>query len=412
MKKIFALCTMVMSISAAHADIICQRKNEIPRPIHISTRVQALKIITSGTCPRGFKKVGELAGLDQTKVIASGIVDAKISTLNLSGITGATGAVGATGAMGLQGPAGARGATGAQGPAGAQGLQGAQGQQGPQGQQGVAGPAGAVGPAGAAGLNDSQVRTIVTNTLATQSGPIANVMYAMGPSRVVSADGVTVFSVEGYARLLYTGDWSTRTIVRQGSPSTDTTAGLLNSPVVCDTGFVINSGNSFTKTSCPILLESNGVFLAYFTRPMLPTYRFPILRAQTGTLVLGGMNSHQCLQQTLDGNIAESFEMKLAVANSCGFGSSFQVGASDFVAVGIPVIPNGRGVAPDLATMNQICKLEGYDAMYSYGTTNYASCRDNSVIIYSATTNNFDVIGACGYRRRVSSLNCYKITGL
>lgn len=85
-----------------------------------------------------------------------------LSTLTISGPTGATGPTGVTG------PTGADGAVGATGPTGATGVAGPSGAVGPTGADGATGPTGATGPAGNDGV----------------AGPT-------GPTGIAGADGAT-----------------------------------------------------------------------------------------------------------------------------------------------------------------------------------------------------------------------------
>jgi hypothetical protein len=91
------------------AETLCQRKNQDPVEKYPS-RVQAIRLIASGTCPKGFRKVGVIPSTSDIEAISTKIFQANATSLK--------GATGAQGVQGAQGPQGVQGATGATGPEG------------------------------------------------------------------------------------------------------------------------------------------------------------------------------------------------------------------------------------------------------------------------------------------------------
>lgn len=275
----------------------------------------------------------------------------------------------------------------------------AQGPTGPQGPQGVQGPKGDAGKDGANGVTEETVITIVDNRLLD---PIYYVTYELKPVQVVA--GTTPVVALGYARLLESGAWETRIVMRVAQGG-DTTPYLENSATVCDSGFVKASSGNYAGSQC-FSRTSSGPAIAWFVAPTTG-HKFPVLRALAGNAAFTAATS--CGQGALDGVSTDSYNDQAALPNgTCAFGGRLTTQAVSLAGNGIPKPGSGVRFARDASTMSEICRVRGFNGYVSYGDASYDSCDDNAIIRWK--DDSWDIINACSFNAGLTSLSCYKFT--
>jgi hypothetical protein len=404
--------SVVLSISA-YADKLCVESVRVDRNYdgRLVTEQHIVKVVLARTgtkCPKGFKSVrnkeGQIAqflNLDEIKNTALQVVGENIDSLTagIQGIPGVAGPQGSQGPQGLQGTPGLpgkdglNGAPGQQGPAGPQGLPGSAGPQGPVGPQ---------GPAGASGLSQSQVTTIIDNRV---NEPIPFVTYVMDPIKFkVNTTPAIAF---GQVRLLPGGIWETRAVIKVAA-NNDSTLDLSASPILCDTGFVQNSGYNYIASRCSGL-HANRVALAYYSHPV-GGHKFPLLRAMSGNS--NASAPAECAQGTIDAPFSDRGSNVAAVGGQCFFGNSIASAVVSLSGVpGAPVPGPGSSYQSDNATADKICRSWGFVGKALSSQQGYSSCGDNTHIKWDAPTATWQVVPACQLNSHLTSLTCFRIVG-
>lgn len=203
------------------------------------------------------------------------------------------------------------------------------------------------------------------------------------------------------------GVWETRKIVKAATNG-ETSPALANSPILCDTSFIRNTGGDFTQSRC--LGTTANLPVAAWFRPAFGTHQFPIVRAMSGTPNYSA--AVQCAQGAIDVPYSDRIDFQTAVGGVCDCGARFtNSGAVSLVSIPTAPVPGpGSSFQADAATMNRICHIYGYAGYATVVSSGYSSCGDNSHIKWNPALNAWNVVPACQLNSHINSLTCYQIT--
>jgi hypothetical protein len=212
----------------------------------------------------------------------------------------------------------------------------------------------------------------------------------------------------GQVRLLPGGIWETRAVIKVAA-NNDTTFDLSASPVLCDTGFVQNSGYNYIASRCAGL-HATRVVLAYYSHPV-GGHKFPLLRAMSGNASASA--PVECAQGTIDGPFTDRGNNVPASGGQCFFGNSMASAVVSLSGIpGAPIPGPGSSYQSDNATADKICRSWGFVGKALSSQQGYSSCGDNSHIKWDVMTATWQVVPACQLNSHLTSLTCFRIVGL